>query len=152
MATIDAARIPDAIEDDPDAAAIRAAIAVARQPSAATFPAYTPTGLCQICGEPATREGVSLCALHMGVTLDHAQQKAAVRAFLEGKAFRAAEDLVEASKNAAAKGSSAPAEFILLHTRMLEPVKGKVEGPGGVTINIGVVLPGCGARQGLGED
>jgi hypothetical protein len=142
---------PDLLDDDPDAESIRAAIAVARQPPPETAPAYIPLALCQVCGQPATREGASLCALHMGITLDHAQQKAAVRAYLEGKAFRAAEDLVEASKNAAVKGNSGPAEFILLHTKMLEPVKGKVDGPGGVTINIGVVLPGCGARHGDDE-
>jgi hypothetical protein len=98
-----------------------------------------------VCGDEASRES-SLCLVHAHAELDSAANKALVRTFLENKSFRAAELVAHAAEIAAAKGDSRPAEFILLHSRAVEPVRqvGEGGGAGGIVINVGVVLPGCG--------
>lgn len=131
------ARIPEIVLPDDDTH-ISTAIAAAKKPSK---PIAYAAAACRVCGEPADRES-GLCASHAHVEMDVAANKARVNAFLGNAAFRAAELVKHAAEIAAAKGDSRPAEFILLHSKVVEPVRTGPEAPAGIVINVGVVLPG----------
>lgn len=98
---------------------------------------------CKVCGAAATRT-TGLCAAHAHVALAVDEEKTLVKRYLEKHAYRAAELQVAGAEIAARKGDTRPAEWLLLHTRVVEPVRTQHEGGGGVVVNIGMVLPGCG--------
>lgn len=136
----DDARVPEVLP--PDVAA-SAALAVKKSSKPAPKPILAR---CRVCGEATDRTQLNLCATHAGMELAGEADKANVRRYLERHAHRAGELLVEGAERAAMKGDTRPAEWILLHTRTIEPIKTKVDVEGGITINLGVVLPHCGAE------
>jgi hypothetical protein len=134
----DDALIPDIL---PPEVAASAALAVKPRGK----PAPQPIGAtCRVCGRATLREQLNLCAEHAHVQLAADEDKALVRKFLEKHQHRAAELWVEGAERAAMKGDTGPAERILLHTKVIEPVKQNVDLGSGITINLGVVLPHCG--------
>lgn len=134
----DDALIPDILP--PDFAAT-AALATRRSAK----PAPQPIGSnCKVCGAATERSQLNLCALHASVQLAADENKASVQRYLEKHAHRAAELWVEGAERAAVKGDTGPAERLLLHTKMIEPVRQNVDLGSGITINLGVVLPHCG--------
>jgi hypothetical protein len=97
-----------------------------------------------VCGTETARNVLNLCAKHAAIELTGEADKALVRQHLEKHAFRAAELQIAGAERAALKGDTRPAEWLLLHTRTVEPVKTAGDVGGGITINLGVILPHCG--------
>jgi hypothetical protein len=96
---------------------------------------------CLACSEPADRES--------GYCARHDARRLATRADI----LNAAADAIErgaleyvaahrqATRIAALKGDSKPAEWALLHTRVVKPVE-KEAAAAGLIVNVGVMLPG----------
>jgi hypothetical protein len=117
------------------------ALAKAPRPPAADAPAaILAPRTCKVCGEE-TRNKTSLCLTHQRQVLSHKEEKAIVRDVLQRNAFRYAELHQHGAEIAAARGDTRPAEWGLLHTRMVEPLKQQSDG-GKVVVQIGMVLPG----------
>lgn len=95
---------------------------------------------CKVCGEE-TRNTTSLCLTHQRQVLSHKEERALVQDTLKSNAHRYAELHKHGAEIAAAKGDTRPAEWGLLHSRMVDPLKQQSEG-GKVVVNIGMVLPG----------
>ena len=119
-------------------------LALTTKPKGAKPPPQPIASACKICGRATNRTQLNLCAEHAGIELEAQADKARVRAFLDRHAHRAAELVVEGAERAAQKGDTRPAEWLLLHTRTIEPIKTATDAGGGITINLGVILPHCG--------
>ena len=72
----------------------------------------------------------------------------AAKQYLKSEAFEAAKVLMAGARVAARKGDTRPAEWILLHTRSVEPVNKDGDIGPRVVVQVGVALPGLGSQPG----
>lgn len=115
-----------------------AELAVAPRPEPPPLETLPPR-TCRICGVPVGSG--SLCPPHRGAVLNLKEERAAAKLALESNAHRYAQLHMAGAEVAAQRGDTRPAEWALLHTRTITPVKTDT-GPAGVVVHIGVVLPG----------
>lgn len=102
-------------------------------------------GCCKVCGEPAMLRS-ELCAHHSSLALSHEQMRERALSIIKGNVEEYAKLHLEAARTAVLRGSGLPMEWALLHAKVVEPVILRPEtGHVGVTVNVGVLLPGCGA-------
>jgi hypothetical protein len=102
---------------------------------------YEPDG--RLCHRWAVMED-GMCAHHSALHEQVTEVKRRARQLLEQNAMRYAELHLDAAEVAARDGNSKPALEGLLHSRAIEPVKTQADGPGGVVVQVGVMLPGLG--------
>jgi hypothetical protein len=98
---------------------------------------------CKVCGE-TTKNKTSLCLEHQRQILSLKEERLIVQDEIAKNGFRYAELHKTGAEIAALKGDTRPAEWGLLHGRMIQPLKTQDGGAGRVVVNIGMVLPGCG--------
>ncbi len=91
------------------------------------------------CTRRATRSD-GRCGRHSGLRLSRSAKQALARRIVEEDQAKYAALHWRAAVIAAAKGDATPSQWALLHGKTVEPLEKK--GDSGVTVNVGVVLPG----------
>lgn len=117
-------------------------VARALLPSGAAIEEAKPVAV--ICKEKGcTRRAArsdGRCSRHSGLRLTLAEKKNLARRIVEEDQAKYAQLHWRAAVIAAGKGDATPAQWALLHGKTVEPLEKK--GDSGVTVNVGVVLPG----------
>jgi hypothetical protein len=98
---------------------------------------------CKVCGEP-TKNKTGLCLPHQRQILSLKEERTLVQNTIAANGHRYAELHKVGAEIAALKGDTRPAEWGMLHGRVIAPLKTQDGNGSRVVVNIGMVLPGCG--------
>jgi len=100
-----------------------------------------PAALCLSCNNPASRMD-GRCAACATIIRETKDIVADGQARMARRALEYADLQFDAAKRAAAKGDATPAQWALLHTRVVAPVEAKSTGGHQVIVQVGMILPG----------